>query len=417
MFETLFSYPAVLKRHREGPLAAERAAYLERLAAGGAARGTLLRQARYCRCVAQVLAHAPDAHAVEPWTEVEVDVQAAQWAALQVTKGRAAGPRWPRFQFRAVAVELLRSMGRLRELSPPPSPHHERVEEFLAAQGERWPSAATCRAGRWQVYAFLSFFDRQGRSLESVRPADVDAYFDHVSARWGRVSMRSAGKMLKTWFSYAERRGWVPVPVAATILLPRVYRHEGLAPGPTWEQVGCTIQRIEGDAPIALRDRALLMLLSTYGLRSGEVRRLQIDDLDWVGMQLRVVRSKSGQMQRLPLELGVGEAIARYLRHGRPRTALRDLFLTLRAPHRSLSAGGLYGVVERRLAAAATVMRGRGPHGLRHACARRLVESGRSFKEVGDHLGHRSPDATAIYAKVDMVSLRKVAFSDLGGLS
>jgi site-specific recombinase XerD len=54
---------------------------------------------------------------------------------------------------------------------------------------------------------------------------------------------------------------------------------------------------------------------------------------------------------------------------------------------------------------------------LRHACARHLVESGRSFKEVGDHLGHRSPDATRIYAKVDLTSLRRVAFDELGGLA
>ncbi|NJN00456.1 MAG: tyrosine-type recombinase/integrase [Aquincola sp.] len=60
---------------------------------------------------------------------------------------------------------------------------------------------------------------------------------------------------------------------------------------------------------------------------------------------------------------------------------------------------------------------GRGPHGLRHACARHLIESGRSFKEVGDHLGHRSPDATRLYAKVDLASLRRVALSDLGWLS
>ena len=68
---------------------------------------------------------------------------------------------------------------------------------------------------------------------------------------------------------------------------------------------------------------------------------------------------------------------------------------------------GLYHVVERHLPKNGSPKRGRGPHGLRHACARRLVESGRSFKEVGDHLGHRSLDATRVYAKVDLTSLRR----------
>jgi site-specific recombinase XerD len=112
----------------------------------------------------------------------------------------------------------------------------------------------------------------------------------------------------------------------------------------------------------------------------------------------------------------VGNAIAGYLRYGRPKADCRTLFLTLRAPHRPLSPSGLYSVVEHHLSQVCSLPKGRGPHGLRHACARRLIEAGVSYKVVGDHLGHRNPDATRYYAKVDLVSLRQVAFQDLGGL-
>jgi site-specific recombinase XerD len=61
--------------------------------------------------------------------------------------------------------------------------------------------------------------------------------------------------------------------------------------------------------------------------------------------------------------------------------------------------------------------KGYGPHGLRHACARHLLEAGHSFKEVGDHLGHRSPRSTSIYAKANLEALRRVAFEHLGGLT
>lgn len=153
-----------------------------------------------------------------------------------------------------------------------------------------------------------------------------------------------------------------------------------------------------------------------YGVRSGTVRRLRIEDIDWAHDRIRFIHSKSRREETAPLEPRVGNAIARYLRDGRPETDSRVVFLTLRAPHRPLSAGGLYNVVNSRLAEEVPA-KGRGPHGLRHACARHLMESGRSFKEVGDHLGHRSPDSTRIYAKVDLTSLRKVAFDDLGGLA
>jgi integrase len=172
-----------------------------------------------------------------------------------------------------------------------------------------------------------------------------------------------------------------------------------------------------GGCTVSLRDHAILLLLSVYGLRSGELRRLRLEDIDWEHDKIRFVRSKISRSETAPLEPRVGNAIARYLREGRPTTDSRVVFLTVRAPYRALSAGGLYHVVEHRLRTEAHASKGRGPHGLRHACARHLVEAGRSFKEVGDHLGHRSPDATRIYAKVDLRSLRRVAFDELGGLS
>lgn len=418
MFSSLFTYPAVLKRHRDGPLAAQRAAYLELLSARGMARGTLLRHAKFCFRIAQALEQVPQLSDTERWTLDQIDTLAAAWAAKRVTEGRAAKPYWPQFQFRAIAVEFLAATGLLEAPPPPsPSPHHERVEDFLAAQAERWLSAATCSAGRWHVHRFLAYLDGLSRSLESVRPEDVDAYFHHVSSGWSRVSIHTAGTVLRVWFRHAEHRGWVQPGVAAAMLLPRLYRQEGLPPGPTWEQVDHMISGIEGNDPAALRDRALLKLLSTYGLRSGEVRRLRLEDLDWAAGQVRVVRSKSHRQQTLPLEPGVGEAIAQYLRYGRPKTSLRIVFLTLRPPLRPLSSSGLHNVVKRHLAEVAEVTRGQGPHGLRHACARHLIEAGRSFKEVGDHLGHRSSDATRVYAKVDLGSLRKVALEDLGGLT
>jgi len=91
--------------------------------------------------------------------------------------------------------------------------------------------------------------------------------------------------------------------------------------------------------------------------------------------------------------------------------------LTLKAPFRPLSAGALYHVVASRLGALDIQSLHAGPHGLRHACASRLVAQGLSLKEIGDHLGHRSADATRTYARVDLAGLREVGAFDLGGLS
>ena len=87
----------------------------------------------------------------------------------------------------------------------------------------------------------------------------------------------------------------------------------------------------------------------------------------------------------------------------------------MRAPFRPLRSG-LWRIVARRLRPLGVSISHHGPHALRHACATRLLDQGLSLKEIGDHLGHRQPDTTRIYAKVDLAGLRRVAEFDLGGL-
>ena len=158
------------------------------------------------------------------------------------------------------------------------------------------------------------------------------------------------------------------------------------------------------------------MLLAVYGLRSGEVRRLRLEDLDWSNEVIRIERSKQRRIQYYPFITSVGNAVLQYLQHGRPHCTHRELFVTLRAPIRPLSAGAMYNVVSSRLVSLGIRVPRHGPHCLRHACASHLVAAGLSLKEIGDHLGHRSAYATRIYAKVDLAGLREVANFDLEGL-
>jgi len=317
-----------------------------------------------------------------------------------------------------VAREFLRSANRLQSPgTPEPGRYDREVEEFIAAQQEaRWTSSATCKSARWQIAQLLAYFDERGLALAEVTSGDVDAYFQQMAERWSRGSLRTAGKLLRAWFAYCAQRGWSRAGLAGAVLLPRIYRHEELPVGPSWDEVGRMLEESMGEDAASLRDHAIMLLLSVYGVRSGEVRRLRLEDIDWPLEQIRIVRSKSGREETVPLEPSVGNAIVRYLREGRPTSDRREVFLTLRAPYRPLSAGGLYHVVEHYLTRVCSPGRGRGPHALRHACARRLVESGRTFKEVGDHLGHRNPDSTRVYAKVAFTSLRQVALEDLGDL-
>ena len=121
--------------------------------------------------------------------------------------------------------------------------------------------------------------------------------------------------------------------------------------------------------------------------------------------------------QLYPLAPTVGEPILRYLKEARPPSSYREVFLTTQSPIQPLSRSGLWHIVGRRLRPlSSSSLTHHGPHSLRHACATHLLAQGLSLKEIGDHLGHRSPNTTRTYAKVDIVGLRQVANFELGGL-
>ena len=243
---------------------------------------------------------------------------------------------------------------------------------------------------------------------------DIDRAVAEKRAKdgWSRHSLRTYAGTLRAFLRYAEDQGWCARGLAAAVRPPRVYAGEGLPTGPAWDDVRRLLATTEGDEPAAVRNRAILLLLTQYGLRAGEVCRLRLDDIDWEAESLRVRRPKPGRVGRYPLARSAEDAILRYLREGRPRRHNREVFLTLVAPVRPLSPGAISVVVRSGLRRLGIDSQRRGSHALRHAFGQHLLDEGFSMKEIGDCLGHRSPDSTAVYAKADLAWLRQVADFD-----
>lgn len=168
------------------------------------------------------------------------------------------------------------------------------------------------------------------------------------------------------------------------------------------------------DSEIDLRDRAILMLLAVYGLRHREVTGLRLEDIDFGGQQLRIWRLKRRQPQVYPLIPSVAEILRVYIEQARPSVGFPEVFIGARAPRVPLS--GIYEIVARRLRPLGIELAHRGPHALRHACASKLLADGMTLQQIGDHLGHRSAESTAIYTKVDLTALREIGEFDLEGL-
>lgn len=154
------------------------------------------------------------------------------------------------------------------------------------------------------------------------------------------------------------------------------------------------------------RDHAIVVLLARLGLRAGEVAGLRLDDLDWSAGEI-VVRGKGSRTERLPMPIDVGKALVAYLRHGRPPTTCRSVFLRASGPPVGLSPAAVGDVVRRACKRAGiTVV---SPHRLRHSAATAMLRAGASLEEVGQVLRDRGVQVVALYAKVDFVALRPLA--------
>ena len=196
------------------------------------------------------------------------------------------------------------------------------------------------------------------------------------------------------------------------ILNPKLeYSEENLPSFLPWDKVQKLLQTVkEQTGKSASRDYAIFMLLAMYGLRCSEVANLKLSDIDWRKEQIYIKRAKNCRPQILPLLHNVGEAIIDYLKNGRPNEVDSDsLFFCAPAPIRPISCNAIASVVYRYLKYSGINIKHKGPHSLRHSHATFLINEGQTLKDVGDLLGHKSMEATRVYAKVDLNSLRDVS--------
>jgi site-specific recombinase XerD len=142
---------------------------------------------------------------------------------------------------------------------------------------------------------------------------------------------------------------------------------------------------------------------------------LELDDIDWKTGRLWV-HSKGARRLELPLPTEVGEAIVAYLRSGRPRSSSRRVFLRAKAPVRGFLGPCAVGSIVRHALKRANIdAPSAGTHQFRHGLATDMLRQGASLGEIGELLGHCSPETTKIYTKVDLDALRTLALPWPGG--
>lgn len=276
---------------------------------------------------------------------------------------------------------------------------------------ERGLAAASIDALMWEARYFCAWYIGRSDtpSFMDLGIRDVDSYFEMRAPGLRRKSLKDVAERLRSLMRHLHRTGRTAADLAPQIIAPMLYAYESIPSTLSLEQIATVLKYVRKDqSSMGLRDYAILQLLSTYGLRAGEITHLRLDDIDWRAETLHICHSKTGAHSLLPLLEPVGEALLNYLRRARPKTDARQLFIRMRAPYRPMVR--IYSEVRRRMEAAGVKPSGkRGPHIFRHARAVSLLSASVPRKVIGDVLGHRSSEATVPYLKLATEDLRAIA--------
>jgi len=338
---------------------------------------------------------------------------------------RKAVSKSTRITHRSAIHLLLRLVHGHWPLAPIPTCERERLRDQLVGEHDAWMrdlrglSESTRSSRCAEAIRFLEWLGERSSSeqLASIAVADLDAYVKWRASSLQRQGLKSATQHLRSFLRHLHGTGRMP-DRASAVVSPRVYTLEGIPSALRTEEIDKVLQCTRQDRrPIGLRDYAMLLLLSTYGLRGGEVVSLRLQDIDWGHDRLQIRHSKTGVHSELPLLEVPGEAILEYLRRGRPKTTCREVFVRAKAPYRAFRTGTLYAALQERLKAAGVTPQGKGgTHAFRHARAVSLLKRDIPLKVIGDVLGHRSMQSTMTYLKLDTEALRGVAL-EIPGVS
>ena len=317
---------------------------------------------------------------------------------------RALGPR-----AMMPLLSYLREAGVTPEAKPPRTPLGALLGEYrIWLVQERGLAAVTVLRYENTARRFLQQQAMAGGVLKpaGLAGADVNVF---LLRECGRVSAGSAkGRVaeLRAVLRFLYLQGLTPLRLGTAVPPVGGWRLAGLPPTMTAADVQLLLDSCDRSSDVGARDFAIMTLVARLGLRSVEVARLELRDVDWRAGEL-VVRGKARRQDRLPLPAEVGEALVAYLAWGRVLAGAQRVFLTCRAPRGPIRADLVGDVVERACLRAGLPRVG--PHRLRHALAAELLRQGAGLTAISQVLRHQDLATTALYAKVDLNTLRHVA--------
>ncbi|MCX5728504.1 MAG: site-specific integrase [Nitrospirae bacterium] len=243
--------------------------------------------------------------------------------------------------------------------------------------------------------------------MKTLRMGMVEQYI-LAHLKGSPENRRSLTSALRAFLRFCAERSYTAEDLSTIVPSVPSYRMAALPKGMEDSALQRMLDKVPRETPTGARDYAIMLLMMAYGIRGKSAAELLLDDLNWQRSTIKIRAQKGGKEVILPLLDAVGEAILQYLRN-RPATALRELFLTVKAPIAPLKSLIIARMIRNYMLRAGVHLPSRGSVTLRHSWAIRALAHDAPIKAIADVLGHRCLNTTFIYAKADLKTLKQVA--------
>jgi len=277
----LFERCGAIKRHLTAPLLKERLQYLQYWAENGAPENSLKHIDQYLLLIIEYLNFSE----IRAVNENEIKVAADRWATAEaVNKRKNKYSKFAKNRFIRVASGWFEMLGCLEKPSKKPIPFEENLSQYFSyMRDEQGLSENTIEGRYFQLKDFLIHINDKKKSFADITPLIVDEILTkkYDSGRYSRRTIQAYATVIRSFLRYAEARKWCQPNLADSIKAPRVYRYESLPYSPSWNDVKKLLKNTKTNNLTDIRDYAILMLLSIYGMRCSEVVNLCLEDLDW----------------------------------------------------------------------------------------------------------------------------------------
>lgn len=271
-------------------------------------------------------------------------------------------------------------------------------------------TAITVTARHYYLYVFAEFLDKHDINLYCIHTDELEEFFKQIEKPL--ASMHAFRKNIRAFLLYLYNTGKTERDLSLNVLSDNYSSNDKCPTIVNLDDVKKGLSLMDTTMPKNMRDYAMLLVVTELGLRPSDVVALQISDINWDENKITLRQVKTGILLEQPLTVSVGNAIARYLMNGRPKTNIDNVFVShSSSPGKALRSSSVSEIIRKHLGGCRTLCGNKqiGARPLRSTLASAVLQNGGILSDVSNILGHNSVETAKHYIGVDFENLKKCA--------